>query len=98
MSESAPAGTAADIGPDEQYYLAINEWSADAKTTELQRYTAHAAVLTQATAFLTHITTTAGLYATITGAAWTVVSANTLAANKATLISLLGLHIAFSIG
>src|SRR5690349_5816202 len=41
-------------------------------TEELKLYAAHGPVLEQATAFLTHITTTITLYATVTGAAWMV--------------------------
>jgi hypothetical protein len=65
---------------------------------ELKSYAAHGPVLEQATAFLTHITTTITLYATVTGAAWVVVSANTLGVNNTTLLWILALHIALSLG
>jgi hypothetical protein len=78
-------------------YEALNGWPDDEKTRELERYGAHAALLTQANAFLNHNTTTAGLYFTVTGAAWTVVSANAIRASNDVLLSLLVLHIALSI-
>jgi hypothetical protein len=65
---------------------------------ELTRYKAHAPVLAQATAFLTHITTTASLYVTVTGAAWAVVLGNPFGARPTTLVPLLILHILLSFG
>jgi hypothetical protein len=65
---------------------------------ELKLYAAHGPVVEQAAAFLTHITTTTTLYATVTGAAWVVVSANTLGVSNTTLLWILGLHIALSVG
>jgi len=67
-------------------------------STELDRYAAHASVLTQAIAFLTQITQTVVLYVTITGGAWAVVSSNTIGAGSATLMWILVLHIAVSFG
>lgn len=64
---------------------------------ELEHYAAHAPVLEQATAFLTHIATTVTLYATVTGAAWAVVASNALGVDPTTLRGLLGLHIFLSI-
>jgi len=78
------------MGPRE-----YSEWPT---SDELERYAAHAAVAAQATAFLAHITTTVGLYATITGAAWGVVLGNTFGVRPATLLLLLGLHAVLSFG
>jgi hypothetical protein len=65
---------------------------------ELTRYKAHEPVLAQATVFLTYITTTASLYATVTGAAWAVVLGNSFGARPTTLLPLLILHILLSFG
>jgi hypothetical protein len=66
--------------------------------TELKNYSAHGAVATQATAFLTYIITTVTVYVTVTGAAWGVVIANTFSASPTTQLCVLGLHILLSIG
>jgi succinate dehydrogenase hydrophobic anchor subunit len=65
---------------------------------ELTKYSAHEAVATQATAFLTYIITTVTLYVTVTGAAWGVVIANTFSASPTTKLCMLGLHILLSFG
>lgn len=81
------------IGP------ATLQWpTRDVLQKELETYSVHGPVLEQATAFLTHITTTVALYVTVTGAAWAVVSANTLGVSDTTLLWILGLHIALSLG
>jgi hypothetical protein len=65
---------------------------------ELTRYKAHEPVLAQATAFLRHITTTASLYATVTGAAWALTLGNSFGARPTTLLPLLILHFLLSFG
>src|SRR5262245_8485307 len=85
---------------DGLWALRIGLWALQtgSSSTELNRYAAHASVLTQAIAFLTQITQTVVLYVTITGGAWAVVSSNTIGAGSATLMWILVLHIAVSFG
>jgi hypothetical protein len=66
--------------------------------TGLKNYATHAALQTQAAAFLTQITQTVILYVTITGGAWAVVSSNTIGVGSNTLLGILALHIVLSIG
>ena len=63
---------------------------------ELTAYAAHGPVLDQATAFLTHITTTISLYTTITGGAWAAILSAALGLRSNTKLWLLGLHVIFS--
>jgi hypothetical protein len=65
---------------------------------DLRRYETHSAVAEQASAFLGQLSTTAGLYATVTGAAWAVVTGNTFGVRNSMLLWLLGLHILLSLG
>ena len=80
---------------NEETTQADHIWPSD---EELRSYSAHGPVLEQANAFLTSITTVVGTYATVTGAAWVVVSANTFGVSNTTLLWILGLHIALSVG
>src|SRR5687768_7477210 len=95
---NAPEPREGPTRPDGTSHAESFEKPGEEAIADFERYAAHDAIAGQTNAFLSHITTSVTLYFTVTGAAWAVVSGNSIAAETSTLILILILHMLFSVG